>query len=178
MLELEQADGRLAVVYTEKDEIVQSLQMLFSWLLAEDLMFLVPLSGTASASCRRARAVSPLMSTTSRRVRSIRASVTQRHRAAHTATAEGRNAVAHMSGQEPPPAWRPFQPASTRCLRRVRRHFRGRGHEQGIITKKYARINGKTVLEDLGRGTIERLPTQYSHILLGAQPCAAALLTS
>jgi len=153
VVRIEQADGRLAVVYTEKDEEKS-----------------IPADAVLMAVGRRSvnehyQSASPSIYGIGDAIGGIEL--------AHTATAEGRNAVAHMNGQEPP-----IRMATVpTCIYTVPEIASvgisaDEAKEQGIeiITKKYAMgANGKTVLEDLGRGTIKLIADADSHILLGAQ---------
>ncbi|MBQ6621332.1 MAG: dihydrolipoyl dehydrogenase [Mogibacterium sp.] len=92
---------------------------------------------------------------------------------AHVATAEGRNAVAIMSGQEP--AIRMDTVAG--CIYTDPEiaevgMTQDAAKEAGIrvITKKFPMsANGKTVIEQLDRGFIKLVAREEDHVLIGAQ---------
>jgi len=174
VVRIEQADGRLAVVYTEKDEekSIPADAVLMAVgrrsdvpsLLSEQLQHLAGERGRLAVN-EHYQSASPSIYGIGDAIGGIEL--------AHTATAEGRNAVAHMNGQEPPIR---METVPT-CIYSVPEIASvgisaDEAKEQGIeiITKKYAMgANGKTVLEDLGRGTIKLIADADSHILLGAQ---------
>lgn len=174
VVRIEQADGRLAVVYTEKDEekSIPADAVLMAVgrrsdvpsLLSEQLQHLAGERGRLAVNEHYQSAI-PSIYGIGDAIGGIEL--------AHTATAEGRNAVAHMNGQEPPIR---METVPT-CIYSVPEIASvgisaDEAKEQGIeiITKKYAMgANGKTVLEDLGRGTIKLIADADSHILLGAQ---------
>jgi dihydrolipoamide dehydrogenase len=92
---------------------------------------------------------------------------------AHTATAEGRNAVAHMNGDEmtidmdtvPSCIYSKPEIASVGLTQ-----DEAKAEDLPVITKKYAMgANGKTVIEGLGRGFIKIVALEENHTIVGAQ---------
>lgn len=92
---------------------------------------------------------------------------------AHVATAEGRNAVAHMNGAAPGVDMK----AVPGCIY-TNPEIAAVGMSQddakeagvAVITKKFPMsANGKTVIEDLDRGYIKLVAREEDHVLIGAQ---------
>lgn len=92
---------------------------------------------------------------------------------AHTATAEGRNAVAVMNGREPTinmdtVAGCIYTSPEIASVGLTQDEAKAQGTE--VITKKFPMsANGKTVIEQLDRGFIKLVAAKEDHTLLGAQ---------
>lgn len=92
---------------------------------------------------------------------------------AHTATAEGRNAVAIMNGKEPEinmnvVAGCIYTSPEIASVGLTQDEAKDAGID--VITKKFpTSANGKTVIEELDRGFIKLVASKEDHTLLGAQ---------
>lgn len=92
---------------------------------------------------------------------------------AHTATAEGRNAVAIMNGKEPEinmnvVAGCIYTSPEIASVGLTQDEAKEAGID--VITKKFpTSANGKTVIEELDRGFIKLVASKEDHTLLGAQ---------
>ena len=92
---------------------------------------------------------------------------------AHTATAEGRNAVAIMNGKEPEinmnvVAGCIYTSPEIASVGLTRDEAKEAGID--VITKKFpTSANGKTIIEELDRGFIKLVASKEDHTLLGAQ---------
>lgn len=174
VIRIEQANGRLAVVYSEKnqekslpaDAVLMAVgrRSNVPALLSEKLQHLAGERGRLAVN-EYYQSASPSIYGIGDAIGGIEL--------AHTATAEGRNAVAHMNGQKPPirMATVPTCIYSMPEIASVGISL-DEAKVQGlnVISKKYAMgANGKTVIEDLGRGYIKLIADADSHIMLGAQ---------
>ena len=174
VVRIEQAKGRLAVVYTDKDEekSVPADAVLMAvgrrsdvpGLLSDELQHLAGEHGRLAVD-EHYRSASPSIYGIGDAIGGIEL--------AHTATAEGRNAVAHMNGAEPPIRMDTV-PTCIYSMPEIASvgisADEAKSQGLAVITKKYAMgANGKTVIEDLGRGYIKLIADADSHILLGAQ---------
>lgn len=92
---------------------------------------------------------------------------------AHTATAEGRNAVAIMNGKEPEinmnvVAGCIYTSPEIASVGLTQDEAKEAGID--VITKKFpTSANGKTIIEELDRGFIKLVASKEDHTLLGAQ---------
>lgn len=92
---------------------------------------------------------------------------------AHTATAEGRNAVAIMNGKEPEinmnvVAGCIYTSPEIASVGLTQDEAKEEGID--VITKKFpTSANGKTIIEELDRGFIKLVASKEDHTLLGAQ---------
>lgn len=92
---------------------------------------------------------------------------------AHTATAEGRNAVAIMNGKEPEinmnvVAGCIYTSPEIASVGMTQDEAKEAGID--VITKKFpTSANGKTIIEELDRGFIKLVASKEDHTLLGAQ---------
>lgn len=92
---------------------------------------------------------------------------------AHTATAEGRNAVAIMNGKEPEinmnvVAGCIYTSPEIASVGLTQDEAKEAGID--VITKKFpTSANGKTIIEELDRGFIKLVASKEDHMLLGAQ---------
>ncbi len=92
---------------------------------------------------------------------------------AHTATAEGRNAVAIMNGKEPEinmnvVAGCIYTSPEIASIGLTQDEAKEAGID--VITKKFpTSANGKTIIEELDRGFIKLVASKEDHTLLGAQ---------
>lgn len=92
---------------------------------------------------------------------------------AHTATAEGRNAVAIMNGKEPEinmnvVAGCIYTSPEIASVGLTQDEAKEAGID--VITKKFpTSANGKTIIEELDRGFIKLVASREDHTLLGAQ---------
>lgn len=92
---------------------------------------------------------------------------------AHTATAEGRNAVAIMNGKEPEinmnvVAGCIYTSPEIASVGLTQDEAKEAGID--VITKKFpTSANGKTIIEELNRGFIKLVASKEDHTLLGAQ---------
>lgn len=92
---------------------------------------------------------------------------------AHTATAEGRNAVAIMNGKEPEinmnvVAGCVYTSPEIASVGLTQDEAKEAGID--VITKKFpTSANGKTIIEELDRGFIKLVASKEDHTLLGAQ---------
>lgn len=174
VVRIEQANGRLAVVYSEKDQeksvLADAVLMAVGRrskvpaLLSEQLQHLTGERGRLAVN-EHYQSSSPSIYGIGDAIGGIEL--------AHTATAEGRNAIAHMNGQEPPIRMATV-PTCIYSMPEIASvgisQDEAKAQVLNVIAKKYAMgANGKTVLEDLRRGYIKLIADADSHILLGAQ---------
>lgn len=171
---IEQKDGRLSVVYTDKNgeqEIPADIVLMAvgrrptsEGLVAEELSLIYREKGYITVDENYQTAVEGLYA-----IGDLIGGI----ELAHVATAEGRNAVALMNGEEAPIRMETVPS----CIYTVPEIAEvgltaDKAKEEGIavITKKYAMgANGKTVLSDLGRGFIKLVAREEDHVLVGAQ---------
>lgn len=171
---IEQADGRLRVVYTDKDGehalpadavlMAVGRRPTSEGLLADDLSAVYRDKGYIKVDENYQTEIEGLYA-----IGDLIGGV----ELAHVATAEGRNAVALMNGEEAPIRMNTV-PSCIYTVPEIAEvgltADKAKAVGIAVITKKYAMgANGKTVLSDLGRGFIKLVAREEDHVLLGAQ---------